>query len=232
MRPAPRLAAARACGLYGDVARNPAYRDVTPAARLTVAVGGGVITAFGVAVTYGASVAAAVLSGWAATGLVFAGWSWTFLWSLDAGQTRSHSTREEPTRLVTHGIVLGAGVMSLVGVAVVLATHERGRVVALVAALVAVIASWTSMHTVYALHYARLWYTPPYGEIDFHQEEPPRYSDFAYVAFTVAMSFAMSDPDVRSSDLRRVVLGHALLSYLFGTVIVALLVNVVAGLAP
>ncbi len=103
---------------------------------------------------------------------------------------------------------------------------------ALVAALVAVVASWTSLHTVYALRYAWVWYTAPVGGIDFHQVEPPRYSDFAYVAFTVAMSFAMSDPDVGSSALRRTVLGHALLSYTFGTVIVALLVNVVAGITP
>ncbi|WP_251140907.1 DUF1345 domain-containing protein [Cellulomonas dongxiuzhuiae] len=212
--------------------RNPAYRDVTPAARLAVASGAGVIAGWGVATAYAGSFAAALLSGWAVAGLVFAGWSWAFLWPLDAEQTRTHSLREEPTRLVTHALVVGAGVMSLVGVVVVLATHDRGRVLALVSALVAVVASWTSLHTVFALRYARIWYTPPYGEIDFHQEEPPRYSDFAYVAFTVAMSFAMSDPDVRSSDLRRVVLAHALLSYLFGTVIVALLVNVVAGLTP
>jgi len=216
----------------GTVARNPAYRDVTPAARLSVALGAGVIAAWGVATTYTATLAASVLAGWAVTGLVFAGWSWVFLWPLDAEQTRTHSTREEPTQLVTHALVLGAGLMSLVGVVVVLATHDRGRVVALVAALVAVVASWTSMHTVYALRYARLWYTPPHGEIDFHQDEPPQYSDFAYVAFTVAMSFAMSDPDVRSSQLRRMILGHALLSYTFGTVIVALLVNVVAGITP
>ncbi len=215
------------------MARDVAQGDVTPATRLVVAAVAGVAVSLVVqtAVPW-SSVVAAVLGGWATTGLVYAVWTWVFCWPLDAEQTRTHATREEPTRFVTHAIVLVAGVMSLVGVGVVLATHDRGRVVALAAALVAVVASWTSLHTVYAMRYARSWYTPPTGEIDFHQDAPPRYSDFAYVAFTVAMSFAMSDPDVRSSDLRRTLLAHALLSYTFGTVIVALLVNVVAGLTP
>jgi uncharacterized membrane protein len=215
------------------VARDVARGDVTPATRLVVAAVAGVAVSLVVqtAVPW-SSVVAAVLGGWATTGLVYAVWTWSFCWPLDAEQTRTHATREEPTRFATHAIVLVAGVMSLVGVGVVLATHDRGRVVALAAALVAVVASWTSLHTVYAMRYARMWFTPPAGGIDFHQAEPPRYSDFAYVAFTVAMSFAMSDPDVGSSDLRRTVLAHALLSYTFGTVIVALLVNVVAGLTP
>lgn len=219
-------------GLDGPVTTDTVRGDVTPATRLTVGVAVGVVVGWVVHETLEPTVAAVVLGGWAATGLVFALWSWAFLWPLDAEQTRTHALREEPTRFATHVIVLVGSVMSLGGVTVVLVTHERGRVVALVAALVAVVASWTSLHTVYALRYARAWYTPPLGDVDFHQDEPPCYSDFAYLAFTVAMSFAVSDPDVRSSELRRTLLSHAMLSYAFGTVIVALLVNVVAGLAP
>ena len=56
------------------------------------------------------------------------------------------------------------------------------------------------------------------------------YLDFAYVAFTVGMTFQVSDTDISQRALRSLVLRHALLAYLFGTVIVGLTINVVAGL--
>ena len=92
--------------------------------------------------------------------------------------------------------------------------------------------SWAVVHTVFALRYADAFYTPPSGGIDFKSGDQfePDYRDFAYVAFTVGMTFQVSDTDIASSHMRRVVLSHALLAYLFGAVIVAMLVNVVAGL--
>jgi uncharacterized membrane protein len=82
-----------------------------------------------------------------------------------------------------------------------------------------------------ALRYARMFCANPHARaIDFHQDAPPRYSDFAYVAFTIGMSFAISDTDLGSSAIRRTALGHALLAYLFGTVIIASAVNLVGGL--
>src|SRR3712207_8761371 len=59
------------------------------------------------------------------------------------------------------------------------------------------------------------------GGIDFGQPEPPAYSDFAYLAFTVGMSFAVPDTQIADTSIRKVALGHALLSYLFGTVVIA-----------
>ena len=65
--------------------------------------------------------------------------------------------------------------------------------------LASVVASWAAIHTVFALRYARMYLTDGAGGIDFHQDEPPRYTDFAYVAVTVGMSFAISDTDLGSS---------------------------------
>ena len=86
------------------------------------------------------------------------------------------------------------------------------------------------MHTVFALRYAHEYYTDPVGGIDFKtRDERPDYLDFAYVAFTVGMTFQVSDTDVQARRIRRTVLRHALLSYLFGAVILAVVVNVIAG---
>jgi uncharacterized membrane protein len=66
--------------------------------------------------------------------------------------------------------------------------------------------------------------------VNFNQDEPPDYVDFAYLAFTIGMTFQVSDTDLQESAIRHTALRHALLSYLFGAVIVAGTINLVAGL--
>ena len=178
------------------------------------------------------SYAAAVLGGWAAAGLLFVLWTMLVVVPMGPEETSAHALREEPTRVAGHTLVLLAGLASLGGMVVVLLGGGlKGSPVTSAAVLAAIVASWATTHTVFATRYARMFYTPPVGGIDFHQHERPRYTDFTYIAFTVGMSFAISDTYVSLSRVRRVAQVHALLSYLFGTVIVALLVNLVAGLA-
>ncbi|MFT4042921.1 MAG: DUF1345 domain-containing protein [Gordonia sp. (in: high G+C Gram-positive bacteria)] len=186
----------------------------------------------GAAATVGISFAiphGAALAGWAIGAMVFVAWTWWALWPMDHRATRAHAAREEPTQLLTFAIVLIAPFVSLAGVVEVLT--EKDRAVLILIALLSVVASWTAIHTMYATHYARMFYgSEPNAGIDFHQDEPPRYSDFAYIAITVGMSFAISDTDIGASRYRRVIVFHSLLSYLFGTVIVALLINLTAGI--
>ena len=93
-----------------------------------------------------------------------------------------------------------------------------------------VLLSWCLVNTVFAFKYARLYYSDGDGGIDFKQPDPPAYSDFAYLAFTVGMSFAVSDTEPTATAVRRVALVHALLSYGFGTGILAVAVNLVTNL--
>jgi uncharacterized membrane protein len=104
---------------------------------------------------------------------------------------------------------------------------SRGLLTSL--ALVSVALAWSAVHTVYALRYARLYYTPPEGGIDFEGERPD-YVDFAYLALTIGMTFQVSDTDLTGKRVRRQALRHALTSYVFGTVIVAITVSSVASL--
>jgi uncharacterized membrane protein len=98
--------------------------------------------------------------------------------------------------------------------------------------MLTVASSWALVQTVFALRYAHEYYTDPIGGIDFKTppEERPDYRDFAYVAFTVGMTFQVSDTDIQHRRTRRTVLRHALLAYLFGAVILAVVVNVIATL--
>lgn len=80
------------------------------------------------------------------------------------------------------------------------------------------------------LRYARMYFDTGAGGIDFNDTGEPDYHDFAYLAFTVGMTYQVSDTAITDRAVRRVVLQHALLSFLFATAFIAVLVNLVGGL--
>jgi uncharacterized membrane protein len=177
----------------------------------------------------------AALGGWDVAALVFTVWTWRAVWRLDQGASARRAEREDPTQGVADLVLLTAAVVSLAAVGVVLVTRQDGKGAAMIAGLalaaVSVIASWTVVHTVYALKYARLYYLGRDGGIDFHGDHPPTYQDFAYLAFTVGMTFQVSDTEINARVIRATVLRHALLAYLFGAVILAATINLLAGLS-
>ncbi len=175
-----------------------------------------------------------VLVGWDVIAAVMMGWTWGTLRSLDASATRARSRLEDDSRDSTRLLLCGAAVVSLVGAAfaVVKAKSQSGALAAALTSVgvATVFLSWALVHTLYAMRYARLHYEVPARGIDFNSDDDPDFVDFAYFAFTIGMTFQVSDTDIRSRPIRRAALSHALLSYLFGAVIVALTINVVAGL--
>lgn len=96
--------------------------------------------------------------------------------------------------------------------------------------ILAIAAAWLSIHTGYAVRYAKHFYNNEPGCIDFNTDSPP-FSDFAYLAFDLGMTYQVSDTSLKTSAMRRIVFGHTLLSYVFGTCIVASAINLVIGLA-
>jgi uncharacterized membrane protein len=177
----------------------------------------------------------APLLGWCTGALLILVWVWRISWPQDHEGTR-RLAREERVSRTTDDLVVGGSLASIVAVVLALieSSQEPGSAVSAALAILAVLAamlSWALVNTVYALKYARLYYLDEHGGIDFHQENPPAYSDFAYLAFTVGMSFAVSDTEPTSTAVRRKALPHALLSYFFGTVILAVAINLVTNLA-
>ena len=92
-----------------------------------------------------------------------------------------------------------------------------------------VLCAWSVVHTVYMLHYAHLYYRVHPGGILFPGDEPPDYLDFAYLSFTLGMTFQVSDNSLAAREIRRAALFHCLLSYLFSTVIIATTINLVGA---
>ncbi len=202
----------------------------TVAVRISVTVMLGVGVAVAVGHTVGWRFA---LVGWIVAAGVYVAWTQFILRGMDAEQTRIWVTREDPTRWVADVVVLSASVASLGGVGYVVAAGAHSGAVALAAAIVGVLtvaASWFAVHTLFSVHYARLYYSGEPGGINFHDPEPPCFRDFAYVAFTVGMTFQVSDTEICLSSIRATVLRHALLSYLLGAVVLAVTINLIAGL--
>ena len=177
----------------------------------------------------------AAVSGWAAACLVYVSWVWIKIHRLGAAETRRHSRREDPTRPATDLLLLAASVASLVVVLLVLTlgsgSSTTDRDVVAIVSIVSVALSWLLVHTLYTLRYAALYYSGTEGGVSFNQDEPPSYADFAYLAFTLGMTFQVSDTNISSSAIRNTVLRHALLSYVFGAVILGAMVNLISGLA-
>ena len=147
------------------------------------------------------------------------------------------AAREDQTEGSARTLLLGASVASLLGAgyALHLAGQKTGAPQALVigVAVLTVVLSWTLINTVYTLRYADQHFRSAPGGIEFGTEDGqqhPSYRDFAYVAFTIGMTYQVSDTTLRDPRIRRTVLAHATLAYVFGVVIVAGSVNLISGL--
>ena len=176
-----------------------------------------------------------VLIGWDLTATLLLSWIWLSIGRLDPDETARLATSEDDSRAATRVLLVIASVASLVGVlfALLKAGDSVGltRAALTAVAILTITVSWALVHTLFALRYAHLYYSDHPGGVDFKNDaERPAYTDFAYLAFTVGMTFQVSDTDLQTSEIRRAVLRHALLAYLFGTVIVASAINVIAGL--
>jgi uncharacterized membrane protein len=140
---------------------------------------------------------------------------------------------EDESRSTTHLVLVLASVGSLLAevLALVKANQTVGTQKVVLTALVAVtvFVSWAVVHTIYTLRYAQIYYGGP-GGVSFNNDaELPDYLDFAYMAFTIGMTYQVSDTNLTRREVRRAALGQALLSYVFGTVVIATTINVVAS---
>lgn len=172
--------------------------------------------------------------GWCCAAATYSTWVWIAISRQNAKQTAMHASREDPNREIADLLIVFLSIASLFAVVFVLvhASNSHGLAKGLLAglAVLSVALSWLLLHTLYTLRYARLYYTAGKG-IDFNQKEEPQYTDFAYLAFVLGMTYQVSDTDLTNHVIRVTALKHSLLSFLFGSVILATTINLIAGLS-
>lgn len=203
----------------------------SPGTRLAISAAAGVAVAalLGFLVPWPWQVA--LLLGWDVFLAIYVAWVWLSVGPLDADATKAVAMTEDLSHAAAELVLIAAAVMNLVAVVLALieATNQTALIAGLIngAAVLSVSLSWAEVHTVFALRYARLFYEQ--GGVQF-EGGPPDYGDFAYLAFTIGMTYQVSDTPLTTKVMRRIALRHTLLSYLFGAVIGATVINVVVGI--
>jgi uncharacterized membrane protein len=191
--------------------------------------------------SYWLSAEHAILIGWDSAALVYALSVLAVVLRFDSETTRTHALRENPGRGAVDLLLLVTSVASVGAVAVLIfqANHATGaaKIRDILMGLSTVVVSWVVVHTLFMLRYARQYYDHTEGGIDFNNRgnhdnrSGPSYIDFAYLAFTIGMCFQVSDTAISSREIRATVLRHALLAYMFGTVILTTAINTVVTLS-
>jgi len=174
-------------------------------------------------------------AGWAVAALVYNAWVWFTIAPMEHVRTAAHSQAEDPGRRTSDLLILLAALGSLAAVVLVMVggTHAvgSGRFLLALLALTCTGMSWLLVHTLFTLRYAEIYYSGEPGGIAFNQDEPPQYTDMAYMAFSVGMTYQVSDTNITSRAMRSAVLRHSLLAFVFGTGILATTINLVVSLA-
>ena len=168
--------------------------------------------------------------------------AWTTILRAHHAQLRKTADQQDLSRAIIFVMAIIAACTSLLAVGLLLGparglpqSHRTGHIVL---SVLAVIGSWCLVHTVFTFRYAHLFYRTPNGTrsdkrrsgVLFPHESQPDYLDFAYFAFVIGMTCQVSDVQITSRLIRRLALLHGVLSFAFNTVVLALSVNLIAGL--
>ncbi|SOD91267.1 DUF1345 domain-containing protein [Streptomyces sp. Ag109_G2-15] len=186
--------------------------------------------AVGVAVGLSSRELLGALAGIAVTQLAFVVAGWAVLWPMDAAATHRNARREDFRPVGEELVVVAVASCGLVAIVLLLllGASDTGHVGA-ATALFGVFMAWAALHLMYATRYAYVYYAAG-GGIDFNSDQQPAYRDFFYFSYNLGMTYQVSDTSVSSTTVRAIVLRHTLLSYVFGTSILATAINLVAGL--
>ena len=155
---------------------------------------------------------------------------------LTAAQICTQYIEEDETAPFILLVVIIAAVASLFAIVEPLATIKQvsGSVRAAHFALAALtlIDSWLLVPTIFTTHYADMFYSAPADDRPLHFPNTPEpvFWDFAYFSFTIAAACQTADVSTQHADIRRVVIAHTLISFLFNASILGFAINVTAGL--
>jgi uncharacterized membrane protein len=201
--------------------------------RNVAALSAGGVT-LGAAFAVGAAWPIAVSGGWAVAAIVIGLAVWPRILGMDSEQTKANARDEDFSRVTADFVLVAAAVASLVSIFYLVyeagGRHGTDKLLLVLLSVASVVLSWQTVQTVFTLRYGDLYYRGDVGGIDFNDSEPPDYHDFFYLAWTIGMTFQVSDTNLQTKAMRRTAIRHALLSFVFVAVLLAVTINVVASL--
>jgi uncharacterized membrane protein len=181
-----------------------------------------------------------IMIAWAAFALSFIVTSWIVFFMRTTTEIREHSREEDGSRLYVLLLILLTSFASLFTVLLLMLSgtaKDTPQIIYIPVAISGMLFSWVMVHTIFGFHYAHLYYANDTNDptkhaegLEFPKEKKPDYIDFAYFSFVLGMTFQVSDVDITSRVIRRVALFHGMLSFALNTFVVALTINLIAGL--
>lgn len=179
---------------------------------------------------------------WNAGGLAYLAGALRAMLACDSARIRRRAAQQDDSAIVILLIVLTAIAASFVSIAFLIgevwAAAGAGKLEYLGLAVLTIVISWCVTQVVFTLHYAHEYYAPPERQQDaerglvFPDDDKPDYWDFLYFAVTIGAASQTSDTAIRSKSMRRLVTLHAAVAFFFNTMVLALMVNLAAGLLP
>jgi uncharacterized membrane protein len=163
---------------------------------------------------------------------------WTVIFTSGIDDIRHRARNEDLSRLLIFIFTIGAACAGIFAVIFLLSAAKKASYLGLhvTLSILAVLASWTLVHTMFAMRYAHSYYgegdSPDahVGGLEFPSDDSPDYLDFAYFSFVIGMTCQVSDVQITSKSLRSLALVHGILCFCFNTVILALTINTLSGL--
>jgi len=177
-----------------------------------------------------------LLSAWNAGVLLFLVLMYVWMTRLTAQQICSRFIEEDESAPVVLAIVTAAALLSLVAIVAILATIKAltgaERVAHIVLAALTVVDSWLLVPVIFTTQYADMFYSakPDARPLLFPRTPEPVFWDFAYFSFTIAAACQTSDVSTTQQGIRKLVIAHTLISFLFNASILGFAINVSAGL--
>jgi uncharacterized membrane protein len=182
------------------------------------------------------------IGAWVVFALSVVSLAWAVILTKDPYEVRRDARFQDASATVIFVITLSAAAASLFAVIMLLGATKNlpptSFISHIVLSISAIALSWTLVHTLFSIHYARLYYIEApkkkrdaiEGGLVFPGDKNPDYLDFAYFSFVIGMTSQVSDVQISSKKLRRMATLHGLLSFAFNTAILAMFVNIVASL--
>jgi uncharacterized membrane protein len=168
--------------------------------------------------------------------------AWIVIATKDPYESRRNARLQDASATFLFVLIVSAATASLAAVGLLLGSAKDlapGLLASHIGlSITAVGLGWTLVHTIFALRYAHFFFWDAReverhaitGGLDFPGKESPCYMDFAYFSFVIGMTCQVSDVQISSSKMRRLALVHGLISFVFNTAILAMFVNIIAGL--
>jgi uncharacterized membrane protein len=203
--------------------------------RLFIAIAVGIIVAAILFLATDWRAATKLLIGWNVAVVLYLVLAAALVARSDVHRLKRRAANQDEGNLAILVLVVAAAIASLGAIFAELATQagQTRQPGQLILATATVVLSWAFIHSIFALHYAHEFYGEgrdrQKGGMSFPDDNEPDYWDFAYFAFTIGMCAQVSDVTVSSKSIRRTVLTHSIVSFLFNAALLALTVNIAAS---